>query len=243
MAMSKYVIYPLNLGWITREKSMMAHNLNPGTKVDLPVFAWYLTNGKKKVLVDTGGIKPDGVQFVPYRQSRGEQIDQALGNIGVNCEEISSVILTHLHWDHCSQNNLFVNANIYVQKKELQYAVTPIPIHRKSYIVPLIFQTEYEVLNGDVKFDDEIHIVLTPGHSPGSQTVIVGTEMGQYALIGDLVNFRECWTANPKIPNGFHTDLVECYESFSKVEALVPCVDRILMAHEPDILEHRSYPH
>jgi glyoxylase-like metal-dependent hydrolase (beta-lactamase superfamily II) len=237
--MGNYVITPLNLGTITREKSLMAFNLDPGTKIELPVFAWYLTDGREKILVDTGGIKPDGVRFEPYRQTPAQQLDQALLAIGVKCEDIQTVLLTHLHWDHASNNLLFPNAKFYVQKKELQYAVTPIPLHKNSYLPPLLFQTEYQIIDGDVSFRDGIYLALTPGHSPGSQTIVVDTAEGKYAIIGDIVNFMECWTRVPKIPNGFHTDLVACYESFAKIESLAA---NVLIAHEPEVLNHRTYP-
>ncbi len=238
--MANYTITPLNLGTITREKSMMAHNLDPGTIVKLPVFAWYLSDGNEGILVDTGGIKPDGVRFEPYSQTKEQQLDNALAAIGVKCEDVKTVILTHLHWDHASNNQLFPNAKFYVQKKELQYAVAPIPLHKKSYLLDLLFKNEYQILDGDVQFRDGIFLGLTPGHSPGSQTVFVDTTDGVYALVGDMVNFMECWTRSPKVPNGFHTDLVACYDSFDKIEKRA---DHVLIAHEPSVLDYATYPH
>ncbi|MDX9873230.1 MAG: N-acyl homoserine lactonase family protein [Clostridia bacterium] len=238
--MSKFTLYPLHLGVITRRKSEMAYNLDPEIFLDLPVIAWYLTDGKQKILVDTGGSAPDGVRFMPYTQSEDQKIDKQLLKIGVKPEEIESVILTHLHWDHASNNQLFPNAKFYVQKAELQYAVAPIPLHIKSYDLPLIFQTKYEVLEGDTQFTDGIELILTPGHSPGSQTVLVDTEKGIYALTGDLLNLIECWNRTPKVANGWHTDLVDCYKSFDKVAKRA---DFILPGHEPGILDHPQYPY
>ena len=40
--------------------------------------------------------------------------------------EIKTVIFTHLHWDHCHNAAYLKNAEFYVQKKELQYAINPI---------------------------------------------------------------------------------------------------------------------
>lgn len=237
--MANYVITPLNLGTITRDMSSMAYMTNPGTKVVLPVFAWYVTDGKEKILVDTGGIEPDGVRFMPYTQSEDQKLEQALRAIGVECEDIDTVILTHLHWDHASNNHLFPNAKIYVQAKELQYAVTPLPCQVKSYDAKQIFRSEYQILDGDHQLRDGIFLAFTPGHSPGSQCVVIDTAGGKYCIAGDLVNFDSCWTATPRIANGFHTNLFEVYQSFDKVEKFGA---RMLFAHEPAILDHKTFP-
>lgn len=41
---------------------------------------------------------------------------------GVAPENIKTVIMTHLHWDHAGNNGLFQNARFYVQQRELDYA-------------------------------------------------------------------------------------------------------------------------
>lgn len=237
--MGKFTLYPLHLGTITRRKSLMAFNLDPEKFIDLPVIAWYLTDGQKKILVDTGGPVPDGVHYMPYTQTEEQRLDRQLQKVGVTPEEIESVILTHLHWDHSSNNHLFPQAKFYVQKAELQYAVAPIPPQINSYDLPLIFQTKYEILDGDTQFTDGIELILTPGHSPGSQTVLVDTEKGVYALTGDLLNLIECWNMSPKVPNGWHVDLADCYRSFDKVEKRA---DVVMPGHEPTILDHPRYP-
>jgi glyoxylase-like metal-dependent hydrolase (beta-lactamase superfamily II) len=121
----------------------------------------------------------------------------------------------------------------------LCYAAAPIPIHKKSYDRVRIFKTEYEVLDGDIQLLDGICLKLTPGHSPGSQSVIINTAKGKYALVGDLIDFMECWDREPKIPNGYHTDLIAYEKSFKKIEKEASV---ILTSHEPKILEQPVYP-
>lgn len=237
--MANYTIHPLNLGTITRDTSAMAYMTNPGVKVVLPVFAWFVTDGTRKILVDTGGIVPDGVRFMPYTRDESQTLPAALGALGLSCDDIDTVILTHLHWDHASQNHLFPKAAIYVQARELQYAATPLPCQVKSYDARQIFRSDYKILDGDCQLFDGIFLALTPGHSPGSQCVIVDTSGGKYCIAGDLVNFNSCWTARPRIANGFHTNLFEVYQSFDKVEKIGATM---LFAHEPDILKHKVYP-
>lgn len=237
--MAAYMIHPLNLGTITRDTSSMAYMTNPGVKVTLPVFAWYVTDGRRKILIDTGGITPDGVRFMPYTQTEAQKLPNALRALGVECGDIDTVILTHLHWDHASNNQLFPKAKIVVQAKELRYAAAPLPCQLKSYDAKLIFQSDYTVVDGDHQLFDGISLVFTPGHSPGSQCVVIDTTAGKYCVAGDLVNFNSCWTSTPRIANGFHTNLFEVYESFDKIEKYGAVM---LFAHETDILNHAVYP-
>lgn len=119
--MANYKIYPLNLGKLIRNNA------------ETPIVAFYLTDGVNKVIVDTGGVPADGKKFMPYFQEPGQRIEEALANLGVDPAEINIVINTHFHWDHMSNNHLFVNARHYVQRAEYQYALAPIPTDEWSF--------------------------------------------------------------------------------------------------------------
>ncbi len=56
--------------------------------------------------------------------------------LGYKPEEIDIVVFTHLHWDHCFYMEKFTNAEFYVNKKEYEFAMNPIPLYFKSYEAP-----------------------------------------------------------------------------------------------------------
>ena len=122
--MSKHKIYPLHLGTINRECSNMIYRTNPGQKVDFPIVAYYLTDGTNQFVFDTGAFVPDngyvpvGKPNGPYIQTDEQRIDNALKKIGVDCDDIKTVILSHLHWDHAGSCHFFKNAKFIVQKTE-----------------------------------------------------------------------------------------------------------------------------
>ncbi len=234
----KYTIYPLHLGDIVRQKSNMAYMREPGTKVTFPIIAFYVTDGQTKILVDNGGTPPDH-RYQPYERTAEQEPVRALKRLNVEPGDITNVILTHLHWDHAGNNRLFPGAKFYIQRTELQYAVAPLKIHEGSYDYDLIFRTKYHVLDGDCKIFDGISVITTPGHSPGSQSVVIETEEGPYLIAGDLIGLYECYESDPMVANGIHTDLVAYYKSLEKVRAL-NC--RVLPGHDPTVLEHRAYP-
>lgn len=234
-----FTIYPLWVGTTTRDNTSVEYLRNPGAMVDLPVTVFYITDGRRKGLIDTGGTPADGVSHMPYRQEADQFPDKKLEEMGVSCREIEFVIHTHLHWDHCSNNHLFPNARFYVQRRELQYAAAPLPIHKGLYDPRLIFATDYEILDGDTAIMEGVDVALTPGHSPGSQSVLVKTDGGVYAIAGDFVNTYYCWEASPRVVNGLHLDIAEYYRSYEKLAGLC---DHVLPGHDLKVVGQKQYP-
>ncbi len=237
--MKEYVIYPMNCGLTIRDTSQTAYNLNPGVPYHLPIISYYVTDGERKIIVDTGGTPADGKHHMYYTQAEHETLARQLDLLHIRPDEVDTVILTHLHWDHCANNHLFPNAKFYVQREELRYAAAPIDMHRCYYDPHILFQTSYEILDGDTDIMDGIRVITTPGHSPGSQAVLVRTSAGIYAIPGDLVTILEAWEARPMIPNGLHVDLVSFESSLKKLRS---ACDHILPSHDPKTLSQKMYP-
>lgn len=106
------------------------------TKVDFAIYMFLVRGGEKLVLVDTGPGTPAEVKErhgFDMTQLPGEEPRAALAKAGARPEDIEIVVNTHLHWDHCSNNDLFTNAQILVQGSELRYAANPLPTGLASY--------------------------------------------------------------------------------------------------------------
>lgn len=85
-------------------------------------------------------------------------------------EDIDMIVLTHLHWDHCYNLEKFPNAEIYVQKSEIKYALDPLPCHRYSYEIRLeltppwiVHQEKFVVMDGDYTLIEGVDIYHLPG--------------------------------------------------------------------------------
>jgi glyoxylase-like metal-dependent hydrolase (beta-lactamase superfamily II) len=80
-------------------------------------FGWstisLLRVGDRNILIDTGPA------------SRRALLVNTLKDHGIERGDIDTVVLTHLHWDHCQNTDLFPNARILVNPKELDYARNP----------------------------------------------------------------------------------------------------------------------
>ena len=134
--METYRIYPICAGMFPDiEKSNLAYQKDAGTKLREPILMYLIKGRNLCMLVDTGGCDPSWAEKYHHTliQTEDMQPTNAVRNLGVAPEDISIIVNTHLHWDHCSNNDKFPNAKIYVQKREVQFAVNPIPTQYTYY--------------------------------------------------------------------------------------------------------------
>jgi N-acyl homoserine lactone hydrolase len=238
-----WTIAPLLMATSVVDRSQGLLHRDPGTKVENGIFAFLLQKGKEKILVDTGvcGFEMNP-WFAPYFTVTPEQsLEAQLRRFDTSVEEITTVINTHLHIDHCYGNELLGNARFLVQRKELDYWRKPLRAHRQAYRVPLD-ETKFELLEGDTEITAGIKVITTPGHSPGSQSVLVETEKGLYILAGDCIPQFENMAVpdgQPFWPSGIFVDLAEYYQSLERLRGLE---GTILPGHDLKLTDRERYP-
>ena len=241
--MSDIRIHPLHVGTISRHKDSFTYKLGYGQHIDVPLIAWYIEGAEKKILVDTGGCHPEDPDLKPWVSPYSRPEDQSLLNVlknklGLAPDDIEVVIISHLHWDHCSGNDLFPKAEFIVQKKELESAKNPIPLFTPIYVKKFIDNFPYTVVDGDKEIDQGVSVILTPGHSEGLQGVLVDTGNTRYFLAGDNISLFESLQFNPYWPTGLYVNLRDCYASYEKISKLNAT---ILPAHDMKVFDKVVY--
>ncbi len=121
-----------------------------------------------------------------FSRTPEQTLEAQLNKFGTTPEKIRLVVNTHLHVDHCGGNCFLPNARFVAQKRELAYALNPLPVHRPAYDLDLS-RMELDLIDGDAEIVDGIRVTPTPGHSPGSQAVLVDTEKGLFVIAGDTI--------------------------------------------------------
>lgn len=206
------------------DQSMATYTEGMGQALVIP-HTMFLLKGPAIVVVDTSFESPAAVRGAyPQRiwRSREEEPIQLLKRLAVAPDQVSLVVCTHLHYDHCGTNRAFASARILVQRVELAYAQNPVAdIMRREYFAPVGGFTppydpdQLELLDGDTDLGDGLAVLHLPGHTPGSQGLVVDTAQGRLALAGDQIMVRENYDQG--IPVGLHTDLDAWYRSLDKL--------------------------
>lgn len=192
-------IYPLVFGWIECPKNLLTVGLDGDLIIKIPYLGYYLTNGISKVLVDNGINSKyivDGKAWANRPADGGEKyVIEEFKRIGVDIGEVDTVIYTHLHNDHAGNCHLFKNAIHVFQDAEYKELLDPLPSMkvRGDYdqsVIEILKNLTCQRVVGDLEYLDGIYLLLTPGHTAGSQCIIVETANGKYLLSGDTIHIR-----------------------------------------------------
>ncbi|MEO8828650.1 N-acyl homoserine lactonase family protein [Lapillicoccus sp.] len=150
----------------------------------MPVYVYVIDHPDARVLVDTGMtmLHPRVADMDPRLRPLSKQdFDPASIDIVVN---------THLHFDHCGGNHLYAGKPIYVQRQELDDALGENDYTIREWVeVPGL---RYVPVDGELELLPGIRLVPGPGHTRGSQVVVVETGARPVVVVGDLaVSFHE----------------------------------------------------
>lgn len=239
--MTRWTITMLDTGTQSQDKGFMTYLTDMGRPIEIPVTV-ALLEGPEKILVDTSFRSVERTWEIRRRKivRRPEQeLLAALAAAGARPEEITAVILTHLHYDHAGNTQLFPRARFLVQREELRYALAPSHFDASAYFAPSLgitpdyLGTRFELLDGDAEIAPGVRAIATPGHTPGHQSVLVETAAGRYCVAGDAVMWHE--NLAKRIPPGLHTSTLESLASLDKIARLA---DHVLPGHEPALFAH-----
>lgn len=240
--MTYWTITMLDTGTQSQDKGFMTYLTDMGQRIEIPVPI-ALIEGPAKILVDTSFQSVERTWEVRRRKivrAPAQEVVAALASAGARPEQITTVILTHLHYDHAGNNQLFPKARFFVQREELRYALAPTSFDATAYFAPSLgitpdyLGTKLELLDGDAEIADGVRVITTPGHTPGHQSVIVDTAGGRYCIAGDAVMWYE--NMERRIPPGIHTSMIDCMASMARIAREA---DHVLPGHDPKVFARK----
>ena len=156
------------------------------------VYGYAVRTPAGVLLLDTGFGRADGETEEWYRPVR-VPLEQALGTIGLTTDEVSLVVNCHLHLDHIGGNPRFAGRPLFCQRRELDVALSG------GYTVPELVDFDgasYELLDGEAEIAPGVHVVPTPGHVEGHQSVVVVCDDGSVVLAGQAHDSASQWSAD-----------------------------------------------
>jgi Zn-dependent hydrolases, including glyoxylases len=256
---TEYKIYPIEVGLIGVTKATMTFNLQADVAFTVPILAFYIEGGNRKILVDTGCVDDPNFHGFSLEGVGPEGVRKGLASVGAKPEDIDTVIISHFHFDHAANIDMFPHARFILQKKEWEYAKQPIPVQSGVYVadkIPLLEQYDLMLVDDGYEVADGVNVVCVPGHTMGQQATIVNTSEGKYALSGDLL-YMQCNLYPETItefidakgkkveiipqpghafyPPGIHVNLTDFYDSAWRLLKITGSRTRILPGHDPFI--------
>ncbi|HZY95337.1 MAG TPA: N-acyl homoserine lactonase family protein [Candidatus Bathyarchaeia archaeon] len=184
----------LSDGYFTLDKSFLVFGKYQGVKYKAALKPLLVQTEKEKIIIDTGvGTLPAKYKgFHEVIRGRDEQLRLSLKQAGVEPDEVTLVINTHLHFDHCGNNALFPSSKFLVQTDEVRYAYFPDRFMRVSYLREF-FDTggEFLPVRGRYTVEDGVDLLPTPGHTIGHQSVLVRWKGRNVVYAGDAAPLPE----------------------------------------------------
>jgi glyoxylase-like metal-dependent hydrolase (beta-lactamase superfamily II) len=215
----------------------------PDAPIRMDYFFWVVRGAEETILVDTGWD-----QEVAERRGRTPLVPplHALAQLGVERDTISRIVLTHLHWDHVGNLDLFPEARLLVQERELEFWSGAIAERHqfRTHVEPADLarvqraESEGRVhrLAGDAELAPGVQARLVGGHSPGQMILVVKTESGPVVVASDATHFYE--ELERDWPCVIVADLGEMYAAYDTLRALTTRDGaRLLPGHDPEVLE------
>jgi glyoxylase-like metal-dependent hydrolase (beta-lactamase superfamily II) len=244
--MSDYEVFAIKYG---RHDRRASENFLGGDPHDGPMpidfFVWAIVGRNGAILVDTGFDEAMG-------QKRQRQITnpvaEGLKAINVAPDKVETVVITHLHYDHTGNYELFPHARYHLQDCEIAYATGRCMCHaelRKPFEAEDVIAMVRKVFAGRVTFHDGVDEIAPGitvhkigGHSRGLQCVRVDTRRGSVVLASDSTHLYAHFEQGRVFPITYNVgDVLEGYRTLKR---LAPSPAHIVPGHDPLVLER--YP-
>jgi N-acyl homoserine lactone hydrolase len=218
----------------------------------VPILAFLIEGAPDgPVLVDCGMRDPRRAMEVhrlgPHASTPEQSLAAQLARHGVRPQDVRTLVLTHLHYDHAGGCALLPNARIVVQRTELMAAAAPMGpstltiggkslFYDRADVAELVDRlwSRVELIEGDRELFPGLRCVLyADTHTPGNQCIYVETAAGTAAIVGDIarkvdLNIRQ------GIPPGIYYDLEAMRRALDDIGRRA---DHVLPTHDWSVIE------
>lgn len=246
MSLPEYEVYAIKYGErMGTRGTIFVHGDPHDAPLAMDYFIWVIRNGDRTIVVDVGFSRAEG-------EARGRTFlrcpSDGLKLIGIEADQVSDVIITHMHYDHVGNLELFPRATFHIQDEEMAFVTGRAMTHkamRHSFVLADVVQMVTAVYGDRVIFHegDEgvfpgVSVHHIPGHTRGLQSVRVHTKRGWVIIASDAAHYYECFTDGT--PFITHENMYQMLEGARRLRKLAPDDDHIVPGHDPEVMS--CYP-
>ena len=160
-----------------------------------------IEDGNRLILVDTGiGDKQDEKFFSHFHLNGDASLEKSLANLGFHCNDITDVLITHLHFDHVGgavkrDNDKFAltfpNAKYWSNQKHWDWALNPNPREKASFLqenmMPIQELGHLNFIQNGNELGENIELLMVDGHTEQQMIPIVNYKGTKIAFCADLI--------------------------------------------------------
>jgi glyoxylase-like metal-dependent hydrolase (beta-lactamase superfamily II) len=211
----------------------------------LAYYIWVIRGPERTLVVDTGF---DAAMAARRGRLLLKPVAEGLKALGVQPDSVEDVVITHLHYDHCGNHDMFPRARYHLQDVEMAYATGRYMCHahqRMPFEVEDIVAMVRKVFAGRVSFHDGdealapgITLHRVGGHSKGLQCVRVKTRRGHVVLASDATHLYAHVDEGRVFPITY--SVAETLEGYRTLRRLADSPGHIIPGHDLQVLER--YP-
>ena len=216
-------------------------------RMDIAMTVWLLRGNGRTVLIDAGFYRDKFVQ----RWKPVDFVDpsKAVARFGVKPEDVTDIIVSHIHWDHADGIDLFPNARVWVQKDEYQHHISAtggqldraIDPEDAKMLATLASKGRVNQVDGDsVQIMPGITVFTGGKHTFASQYATVATKSGTAVIASDNLYLYENLDA--------HRPIAQTLDSLSNLAAqermtrLASAPRLIVPGHDPAVFQRFAKP-
>lgn len=246
MTTPDYEIYAIKYGERMGTRGGMFIHADPhDVPLGMDYFVWAIKSPERTIVVDVGYGREEG-------ESRGRTFlrcpTEGLGSVGIDANEVEDVIITHMHYDHAGNLELFPNARFHIQDEEMAFVTGRAMTHkalRHSFrlddvleMVRLVYGDRVVFHAGDVDIAPGVSVHHIGGHTRGLQCVRVNTARGPVVVASDASHYYENF--EKEVTFATVENIFLMHEGFRKLKSLAPTLAHIVPGHDPEVLQR--YP-
>ncbi|HEY1341877.1 MAG TPA: N-acyl homoserine lactonase family protein [Bryobacteraceae bacterium] len=246
----QYEIYAIRYATIPDfPLSQLVAGAEPSRKLDIAMMVWLVKGGGRNILVDSGFYRDQF--FRQWKVADYVRPSEALKRVGLNPEDITDVVITHMHWDHADGMDLFPKARIWIQKEELEYYSGSAWQSRRTHggidpddvlaAVKLNVEGRVGLVDGDAREILPGITCYTGGkHTYASQFVGVNTAAGTVVLASDNMYLYE--NLDKHVPIAATLDAASNLRAQDRMKQLAANPKLIVPGHDPAVMTRFPNP-
>ena len=207
----------------------------------LDFYVWAIVGAAGAIVLDTGF---DAAMGRKRQRELIKPVGEGLAAIGIDAAAVDTVIVSHMHYDHIGNYDLFPRARYHLQDREMAYATGRCMCHqalRMPFEVDDVAAMVRKLFDGRLAFHDGADEIVPGvtihhigGHSKGLQSVRVKTRRGFVVLAADAAHLYAHIDSGRIFPITYN--VAEVVEGYATLGRLASSRDHVVPGHDPLVL-------